>query len=142
MVEGSSVVTFTVAEPFETALRQVRKALATQALRVPVELDVSGRIRKELGVGLGPCAVLFVDDPVLLLEAIVFNRGAAVFIPQPLAVTGKDRQTLVVFRSEEFLVQSGLPASVREPLLGLHARVVKAVEAVAEREGIIAMART
>ncbi len=142
MVEGSPVVTFTVSEPFETALRQVRKALAQQALRVPVELDVSGRIRKELGVGIGPCSVLFVDDPVLLLEAIVFNRGAAVFIPQPLAVTGKDRQTQVVFRSEEFLVQSGLPASVREPLLSLHARVVKAVEAVAERESVIAMART
>lgn len=139
MTEGSSIVTFALAEPFEAALRLLRKALSHQSLHVPMELDVSGRIRKELHVGLSPCLVLFVDDPVLLLEAVVFHPGASVYIPEPLTVIGKERGTQVLLRSEDSLVRSGLPQSIREPLLSLHARVVKAVEAVAEREAVIAM---
>ena len=49
----------------------VRIALARQGLRAPAELDISARIRQELGAGVAPCIVLYVDDPVVLLEAVV-----------------------------------------------------------------------
>ncbi len=128
------MVTFSVVEPHQTAIRTVRRALAQQGLRVPAELDVTTRIKQELGAGLAPCVVLYVDDPTLLLEAVVFHRGAALLIPQPVVVSGNDRFTEVLVRSVEALMEGGLPASVREPLVNLHARIIQAMETIAERE--------
>jgi uncharacterized protein (DUF302 family) len=135
MTKEPSLVTFSVAEPHEAAIRMVRRALAQQGLRVPAELDITSRIKQELGAGLAPCVVLYVDDPALLLEAIVFHRGAALLIPQPVVVSGNDRHAEVLVRSVEALMEGGLPASVRNPLLNLHARIVRAMETIAEREG-------
>lgn len=80
MTKGPPVLTFSIAEPHQVALRMVRRALAQQGLRAPAELDITARIRQEVGAGVAPCIVLYVDDPVLLLEAIVFHRGAALLI--------------------------------------------------------------
>ena len=135
MTKEPSLVTFGVAESHQTTLRGVRRALAQQGLRVPAEMDVTMRIKQELGAGLAPCIVLYVDDPALLLEAVVFHRGAALLIPLPVVVSGNDRHTEVLVRSVEALVEGGLPVSVREPLLNLHGRIVRAIETIAEREG-------
>ena len=135
MTKEPSLVTFGVPDSHQTAIRMVRRALAQQGLRVPAELDITTRIKQELGAGLAPCVVLYVDDPALLLEAVVFHRGAALLIPQPVVVSGTHRHTEVLVRSVEALMEGGLPASVREPLLRLHARIVQAMETIAEREG-------
>ena len=135
MTKEPSLVTFGVAESHQTTLRMVRRSLAQQGLRVPAEMDVAMRIKQQLGAGLAPCIVLYVDDPALLLEAVVFDRGAALLIPLPVVISGNDRHTEVFVRSVEALLEGGLPAGVREPLLNLHARVVRAVEMIADREG-------
>ncbi len=98
------------------------------------ELDVTRRIKQELGAGLAPCVVLYVDDPALLLEAVVFHRGAGALIPAPVVVAGSDHHTEILVRSVEALTAGGFPASVREPLLNLHVRVLEAMESIAERE--------
>lgn len=130
MNEGSTLLTYAIAEPYGTALRQVRRALARHGLRAPAELDVAARIRHELGAGVAPCAVLWVDDPALLLEAVVFQRGAAAHIPQPLVVTGDNRRSEVLLRSPESLARE-VPATVRDPLFDLLKRMARAVESVA-----------
>ncbi len=134
MTNGPPLLSFAIEEPYEVALRMVRIALARQGLRVPAELDVTARIRQELGAGVAPCIVLYIDDPVVLLEAVVFNRGAALLIPQPLVVTGANRHTEVLVRSPE-LVTDDTPESVRDPLLGLQVRMVRAIETIGERRG-------
>lgn len=126
---------FSVAQPYAAGLRAVRQALTRQGLRTPVELDVTARIRHELGVGLAPCVVLYVDEPVLLLEAVVFHRGAALLLPQPLVVSGNEHQTKVLLRRVDSLLESDYPAGARDPLLNLHARIVRAMDTIAEREG-------
>ena len=135
MSEGPGVVTFRVSQPYQGSVRILRRALAQQGLRASAELDVASRIKQDLGASLAPCLVLYVDDPMLLLEAVVFHRGAALLIPQPVVVSGGDRHTEVLVRSVESLIAGGLPASVRDPLLDLHARIVRTIETVAEREG-------
>ncbi len=135
MTREKSIVTFSVGEPHPTAIRMVRRALAQHGLRVPAELDITTRIRQELGASLAPCVVLYVDDPALLLEAVVFHRGAALLIPEPVVVSGDGRQTEVLLRSFEALTEGGPPPSLRAPLLNLHERLIRAVETVAEREG-------
>ena len=109
-------------ESYDVALRMVRIALARHGLRAPAELDIASRIRQELGAGVAPCTVLYVDDPAVLLEAVVFDRGAALLIPQPLVVTGDNRHTDVFVRSPE-LPWGAIPESVQDPLHGLHVRI-------------------
>jgi uncharacterized protein (DUF302 family) len=117
----------------------VRIALARHGLRAPVELDVASRIRQELGAGVAPCTVLYVDDPAVLLEAVVFDRGAALMIPQQLVVTGDNRHTVVFVRSRE-LPWCDIPESIRDPLHGLQVRITRAIESVADRtEGHLAV---
>ncbi|MBV6433067.1 MAG: hypothetical protein IANPNBLG_03232 [Bryobacteraceae bacterium] len=124
--------TFTIPEPYDAALRKVRTALARQGLRTPAELDIAARIRRDLGAGVAPCTVLYVDTPAILLEAVVFNRGAALLIPQALVVTGDQRQSEVLMRSPE--LTGAIPESVREPLRELQARIGRALAGIAERQ--------
>ncbi len=139
MSTRTPVETFSIPEPYPLALRMVRRALAQQGLRVPTELDIAARIKEEVGAGVAPCAVLYVDDPVLLLEAIIFQRGAGLVIPQPLVVAGGHRQTEVLFRSGASVLEEGLSASVRDALSGLHSRIIRALETIAKRDEVPSM---
>ena len=134
MTKGPPLLSFRIDEPYDVALRMVRIALARQGLRAPAELNITARIRQELGAGVAPCMVLYVDDPAVLLEAVVFNRGAALLIPQPLVITGDSRQAEVLLRSPEMPV-AGIPESVRDPLIGLQVRMTRAMESIAEQQG-------
>lgn len=136
MTAGRLEETFNIREPFPAALRMVRKALAQQGLRVPTELDVAARIKQEVGAGVARHTVLYVDDPVLLLEAVVFHRGAGLAIPQPLVVSGVNRHTEVLVWSEASLAEGGLAVSVQDPLRNLHSRIVRALMTIAEPETI------
>lgn len=131
MTNESSLMTFTIDEPGHRALRMVRRSLTLHGLQIAAELDVRSRIIQELGAGLAPCVILSVDDPVLLLEGIVFHRGAALAIPQPVVVSCGERQTEVLIRTAASLIAGGLPLSVQNPVLRLQARIVCAMEAVA-----------
>jgi uncharacterized protein (DUF302 family) len=134
MTKTQPLLSFRIDEPYDVALRMVRIALARQGLRAPAELDITARIRQELGAVVAPCIVLYVDDPAVLLEAVVFNRGAALLIPQPLVVTGDNRQAEVLLRSAEMPVEA-IPETVRDPLIGLQVRMMRAIESIAERQG-------
>ena len=141
MTKGPPLLSFRIDESYEVALRMVRIALARQGLRAPTELDIAARIRKELGAGVAPCIVLYIDDPAVLLEAVVFNRGAGLLIPQPLVVTGDNGHAEILVRSPE-LPASETPESLREPLLGLQVRMARAIESIAERQGAAAVVRS
>lgn len=129
------LLTFSIGQPYEAGLKLVRKALDQQGLRTAAELNVSARIKHELGAGLAPCAVLYVDDPVLLLEAVIFDRGAASLIPQPVVVSGTNQHTEVLVRGVDSIGSEAVPAAVREPLRALQIRIARAIETVGEREG-------
>ena len=73
-------------------MAQAKRALAEDGLRdVPAEMNVASHIREEFGATLTPSVVLYVDDPALLLEAVIFQRDAALLIPQPVSSIGKRR---------------------------------------------------
>src|SRR5690348_17108750 len=95
----SPLITFSIRKPYQTALGLVRETLAKHGLLAAAELDVTSRIKQQLGVGVASCTVLLVDDPTLLLEGIVFHRGAALWIPQRVVISGNERHTEVFVRS-------------------------------------------
>ncbi len=132
-MNGGPVITFSVPQPYLSALQAVRRELRQSCLSVATEVDVASRIRRELGAGVAPCRILYVDDPVLLLEAVVFNRGASLGIPQPVIVSGSGNTTQVMVRSLEAM-GNGVPASAHEPLRQLHARILRTIGAVGQQE--------
>ena len=129
MESGSATLTYLISEPFESALKSVREVLAKEDLRVPLELDVTARIRKELGLSLAPCRVLFVDSPVLLLEAVTLDRTVAAILPLHVALAGHGPHTRVHLISSSGGFHVNLP---RE----LQARIVRAVEKIASRQAV------
>jgi uncharacterized protein (DUF302 family) len=131
MTERTPLLSFRIDEPYAVALRMVRIALARQGLRAPAELDITARIRQELGVEVAPCIVLYVDDPEVLLGAFVFNRGAALLIPQPLVVTGDNDYTDVLVRSSE-MSAGDAPEATRDSLFDLSTRILQAIESIAQ----------
>jgi uncharacterized protein (DUF302 family) len=137
MPNGSSpLITFSIRKPYQTALVLVRDALSEHGLLAAAELDVTSRIKQELGVGVAACTVLLVDDPTLLLEGIVFHRGAALWIPQRVVISGNERHTEVFVRSanSNSLVAGGFPSSLLDPIGQLQERIIRTMEMIAERE--------
>jgi hypothetical protein len=137
MLDGSPLVTFSIREPHRAALLLLRRALSAHGLVAAAELDITSRMKRELGVGVAPCMVLFVDDPTLMLEGIVFHRGAALWIPQRVVISGNDRHTEVFVRSANSIGVGGFPPSIQDPIAQLQERIVTAIETVAERQELI-----
>lgn len=131
-------VSFAIDEPFAIALRILRRALEREGLRVPCELRTSERLRNELGVGLKESIVLYVDAPLLLLEATVFTVVGSLYIPEPLALAASGAtECRVTLRSIKPLLDESLPATARDAVLSLHERIFAAVQTVGHRETMI-----
>jgi hypothetical protein len=131
--EGKIVV-FIMDGPFSTALLRLRRALSLERLRVPHEVDTSARLKEEFGVGLKQNVVLYVDDPVQLLEATVMNPAGGLFIPEPVVLSAADKGCRVSVRSIQPLFGSELPVSVRSAVLNIHERILAAVQRVGHKE--------
>jgi hypothetical protein len=131
MTTQSTLVSFAIEEPYEIALRMARIALSREGLRAPAELDIAARIRQESGADVAACMVLYVDDPLVLLESVVFDRAAPLLIPVPVVVTGDHRRARIVVRNP--VGQAPVPESLREPLTALGRRMTRAIESIAER---------
>jgi hypothetical protein len=134
MRSEGKIVVYTIGESFDTALRMLRRALAQERLRVPLEFDASGRVKQELGVGLKQNVVLYVDDPIQLLEATVMNPAGGLFIPQPVVLSAGEKGCRVSVRSIQPLAGSELPASLRRAVSDLHERILLAIQRVAHKE--------
>lgn len=129
-------MSFMIDQPFDIALRMLRRALAQEGLRVPHELDTATRVRLELGVGLKQNIVLYVDDPIRLLEATVMNPAGGLFVPAPVVLSTVEKGCRVSVRSIEPVFASDLPASVRGAVSNLHERIMAAIQRIGQRETV------
>jgi hypothetical protein len=134
MNQQGRVLGFVIEQPFDVALRMLRRALALEGLRVPHELDTAARIRQELGVGLKQNIILYVDDPIHLLEATVMNHAGGLFVPEPVVLSSADKRCRVFVRSIEPVFSSDVPASLRAAVSNLHERILAGIQRVAHKE--------
>jgi uncharacterized protein (DUF302 family) len=135
-----AVTAYVIPEPFDRALRLLRDVLGNNELSIAGEVDVSSRIKRELNIGFGPCRILLVDSPCLLLEACTLDRAAAAFVPLHLVLCGRGPQTLVHWMNPATLGGVRLPAGAAAPLLKLHTLLARSVERVAMRRDLYQMA--
>ena len=131
-----AVTTYLISEPFETALKAIREALASNDLHICTELDVSARFRRELNMGFTPCRILMVDSPCLLLEAAALDCSAAVLLPLHVVVTGHDPQTIIHWINPAAIEGARLPMGTAVPLAKLQSLVTRSLERIAMRRDI------
>jgi uncharacterized protein (DUF302 family) len=130
MESAAATFTYLIQEPFDRALTSIRESLVKEDLRVPMELDVAARIKRELGISLAPCRLLFVDCPVLLLEAATLDHATVAPFPLHVAVAGLGQRTSVHVAGP-----SGVSnAAASSPLDKLQARVLRVLEKIATRQ--------
>jgi hypothetical protein len=134
MMEEGRILGFTIDQPFDVALRMLRRALAMESLRVPCELDTSARVKQELGVGLKQNIILFVDDPIRLLEATVMDPAGGLFIPKAVVLSSNGPESRVSVRSLDPVFMAGLPVSFRAAVTNLHERILSAIQRVGQKE--------
>lgn len=129
------VLTFLIGEPFDVALRMLRRTLAMEGLSVPRELDTCVRVRQELGVRLRENIVLYVDDPVRLLEATVLNPAGGLFVPEPVVLAGDGSNGCVAYvRCMEAVTLAELPPSLRSAVSDLHERILSGMHRIATKQ--------
>jgi uncharacterized protein (DUF302 family) len=134
MAAEPTTTVFSIAEPYEKALKLLRETFGKEGLGIPMELDLSARIRRSLGISLAPCRVLFVDCPLLVLQAVALDASAATMLPLHVVVSGSGPRTLVHWREPASARGAGLPAEVRAPIRRLQSRLSDAVGRIGIRQ--------
>ncbi len=134
MSNESTNLSFIIPEPFEKAIKLIRQALREAELKTPMELDVSRRLRRELGIGLGQCRVLCVDCPASVLESMALDRSAGLLLPLHVVVSRRDEWTQVQLPNPASVQGSALTVGAKVSVSNLLARVITAVERVAMPE--------
>jgi hypothetical protein len=87
MAEEQATSTYLIAEPFERAVKIVRRALSGANLKLTGELNLSGRIQKHLLIDTAPCLLLFASP------AAPVDLSHASLTPLHIVVSGKGSQT-------------------------------------------------
>ena len=93
MTDEPATATYAVAEPFEQAIRSLRKVLTGGNLEITGELDMSARIRQRLLISTAPCRVLFVDARASVLENRAADPYTAALMPLHIVVSARGSQT-------------------------------------------------
>ena len=127
-------LTFVVPEQFHKGLKLVRRTLEEEGLKIHHEMDVSAKLRRELGTGLAQCRVLYVDSPFSTLEAMLADRSAGVFLPLHIVVSGRNGYTLVHLLNPVSIHDSSLAVGAKAPLSRLLTQLVQMMERIGMRK--------
>ncbi|HJT86893.1 MAG TPA: hypothetical protein VJ732_03530 [Bryobacteraceae bacterium] len=125
--------TFTIAEPFEEAVRCVRSVLSSRGLKIVGELNVSGRIRKELRVGTAPCRLLLVCPRASVWESLGGDPGGMALTPLHVVLSGRGLHT-------EVHVLKTIPVSndpLDQPVLAAWSRLQEEITEAIETVGML-----
>jgi len=129
-VKGLENTTFCSPAPYAETVAAFRRAVFAVGLRIPMEMDVAGEIRNELGIGLRSCCVLCVASPYLLLQAAVWDGSGASFLPVRIVFAGRGTRTTIRFAGP---LDLNLPAGLRGAFVRFLSRIVCILEHIGAR---------
>lgn len=123
-----------VAGSFPKAIGMVYEALAKAGLHVLAESDACPR--KLRGNDTRRCKILYVVCPFLLLEALAFQRSAAVYLPAHLVVRGTAGGAEIYWMNPAALPLT-LPVGAVGPIMELYSRIAQTFATVSQRSGAL-----
>ncbi len=124
-------ITYLIDAEFDVAIKHIREASAEKQLSIAAEFNASRRLNRTLGLQSSRCQILFVESPLLLLEAMAINRCSAVFIPLHLVVSDAGKQTLVHLLNPEYLRAADAPLGIRIPVKRLLGQLINMLDEIA-----------
>jgi hypothetical protein len=131
MAEEPATITYSIAEPFEQALKMVRRVLIGRGLEVSGQLDISSRIRQRLLIGTAPCVVLLVSPSAVLGK--VLGSSAAGLTPLHVVVSSRGMQSEVhvlrILSNEGGLLDRHARAAVNQ----IQAQILEGIEKIGIR---------
>ena len=74
MADGPATTTYSIPEPFDEAVRSLRRVLAEAGLKITGELDLSGRLQRRLLVDTPPCLVVFAGPATPVLNGLLSDH--------------------------------------------------------------------
>jgi hypothetical protein len=128
------ISTFLLRCPPGKAAKQIRRALGAEGLAVAGEIDLTARLSRHLRVGFPVCTVICVDYPTVLLEALAFDRSAAVLVPIHLVVTEHGAGTAVHMLNPSAALYDVLPVTARPAVSRLLGAVAKSLDNISARQ--------
>ena len=129
-VKGLENATFRSPGPYAETVVAFRGAVIEAGLRIPMEMDVAGEIRKELGIGLRSCCVLCVVCPYLLLQAAVWDGSGASFLPVRVVFAERETTTTIQFAGP---LDWNLPTGLRLPFARFLSQLLSILEHIGAR---------
>ena len=93
MTDESATTTYSIPEPFDEAVRSLRRVLAEAGLKIVGKLDLSARLQHRLSVDTPPCLVLFAGPAMPMRNGPSGHLGAAALTPLHIVVSARGPQT-------------------------------------------------
>jgi uncharacterized protein (DUF302 family) len=133
MAEEPATITYSIAEPFEQALKMVRRVLIARGLKVSGQLDISSRIRQRLLIGTAPCVVLLVSPSAALGKALGSDSSAVGLAPLHVVISSRGMHSEVhllrILSNEGGLLDRHAMAAVNQ----IQAQILEAIEKIGIR---------
>jgi uncharacterized protein (DUF302 family) len=128
-----ATTTYLVRQPFDLAVKSLRKVLAEANLKLAGELDMSSRIRRRLLIGTAPCHLFFVAAAPAAFEELGSDPCAAALTPLHIVVSARGSQTEVhllrALPAHQLLREQPTRKAFRE----VQARIAQAIERIGMR---------
>lgn len=138
MSEEMATTTYSVLQPFEEAVKSLRRVLADGNLKLAGELDMSSRIRQRLLISTAPCRVLFVTATSAVFEKLGADPCAAALTPLHIVVSARGLQTEIHLLRSVPASNGPLDQPTTAAFRQLQARIAQAVERIGMRSTLVA----
>lgn len=93
MSDQPATVTYTVPEPFDSAVSILREAFSRRKLKVAEVLNLSERIQRRLSIRTSPCVVFLITPSDAGFEALRDSRAASAFLPLHVVISDRGQQS-------------------------------------------------
>jgi uncharacterized protein (DUF302 family) len=131
-----AITTIFVSASYDKTLHRIREALRGEGLTAVMEFDLSERITRVFGTEGPSCRVLFIDSPLILLEAMANGIAAATMFPLHVAVSERNSGTLVQFLSPIAIQESELSIGSKISLGKLQNQISRSLDAIGAHEAL------
>lgn len=129
MSDQPATVTYTVPEPFDTAVSILRQEFTRRKLKVAELLNLSERIQRRLSIRTPPCVVFLITPSDSGAELLHGSRTASAFLPVHVVVSDRGQQCDIhVLRASQIDSQS-IDAATHSALSRLQDEIADAIDA-------------
>ena len=138
-MNADATTTYLIPEPFQAALKIVRRALGEQDIRIVEELDLPRIMAQMLGIHLPPFRVLMVSCPRLLQGAVDESPFLLAFFPLYVVTAAHGHYTEVHVAGPSHC-EEALPRETAGLVDAAHTRLQHVLGAIAMRQPVCSLA--